>query len=206
MNYDIKNIIANFAQKGVDNTQYNPFAMLNLNENGYTKMLLSFLAYRDINGWYPVLQSFLFSFAKGRDKMIHYKRPSNVELQFSPCLDTDLIDGLITFEAGGKKHAVIIENKIFDAPDQPGQVRRYINLVKKHKDVALDFIGIYTVEDVLDARWTKKGGETFYGYKNHAKVCRKTKLIMGYDTTSASVHDSKRGAELVDSNDPPKNS
>ena len=53
----------------------------------------------------------------------------------------------------------------------------------------------------IDARWTKKGGETFYGYKDHAKVCRKTKLIMGYDTTSASVHDSKCGAELVDSND-----
>ena len=114
MNYDIKNIIATFEQKGVDNTHNNPFAMLNLNENGHTKMLLSFLAYRDINGRYPVLQSFLSSFAKGRDKMIHYKRPSNVELQFSPCLDTDHIDGLITFEAGGKKHAVIIENKIFD--------------------------------------------------------------------------------------------
>ena len=145
MNYDIKNIIATFAQKGVDNTQYNPFAMLNLNENGHTKMLLSFLAYRDINGRYPVLQSFLSSFAKGRDKMIHYKRPSNVELQFSPCLDTDHIDGLITFEAGSKKHAVIIENKIFDAPDQPGQVRRYINLVKKHKDVALDNIWVFYI-------------------------------------------------------------
>ena len=145
MNYDIKNIIANFAQKGVDNKQYNPFAMLNLNENDHTKMLLSFLAYRDINGQYPVLQSFLSSFAKGRDKMIHYKRPSNVELQFSTCLDNDRIDGLITFEAGGKKHAVIIENKIFDAPDQPGQVRRYINLVKKHKDVALDNIWVFYI-------------------------------------------------------------
>jgi hypothetical protein len=39
MNYDIKNIIANFAQKGVDNTQYNPFAMLNLNENGRSEWL-----------------------------------------------------------------------------------------------------------------------------------------------------------------------
>lgn len=53
----------------------------------------------------------------------------------------------------------------------------------------------------IDARWTKKGGETFYGYKDHAKVCRKTKLIVGYDTTPASVHDSQRGAELVDCND-----
>lgn len=53
----------------------------------------------------------------------------------------------------------------------------------------------------IDACWTKKGEDTFYDYKNHAKVCRKPKLITGYDTTSVSVHDSKRGAELVDSHD-----
>lgn len=58
---------------------------------------------------------------------------------------------------------------------------------KSHKDV--------------DARWTKKRNETFFGYKNHAKVCVKTKLITGYDTTDASVHDSKRASELVDDND-----
>lgn len=53
----------------------------------------------------------------------------------------------------------------------------------------------------IDARWTKKRRDTFYVYKNHAKVCRKTQLITGYDTTSVSVHDSKRGAELVNDND-----
>lgn len=53
----------------------------------------------------------------------------------------------------------------------------------------------------IDARWTKKRDETFFGYKNHAKVCVKTKLITGYDTTDASVHDSKRASELIDSND-----
>ena len=58
---------------------------------------------------------------------------------------------------------------------------------KRHKDT--------------DARWTKKRDETFYGYKNHAKVCVKTKLITGYDTTDASVHDSRRASELVDDND-----
>lgn len=58
---------------------------------------------------------------------------------------------------------------------------------KSHKDV--------------DARWTKKREETFFGYKNHAKVCAKTKLITGYDTTDASVHDSKRASELIGPND-----
>lgn len=53
----------------------------------------------------------------------------------------------------------------------------------------------------IDARWTKKRGETFFGYKNHAKVCRKTKLIRGYDTTAANVHDSQRCASLVNEQD-----
>lgn len=53
----------------------------------------------------------------------------------------------------------------------------------------------------IDARWTKKRGETFFGYKDHTKVCVKTKLITGYDTTDASVHDSRRASELIDYND-----
>jgi hypothetical protein len=34
---------------------------------------------------------------------------------------------------------------------------------KKHKDI--------------DARWTKKNDETFFGYKNHAKADTKSKII-----------------------------
>ena len=52
-----------------------------------------------------------------------------------------------------------------------------------------------------DARWAKKRGESFFGYKNHAKVCRKTKLIHSYDTTPANVHDSQRCASLIDESD-----
>ncbi len=43
----------------------------------------------------------------------------------------------------------------------------------------------------VDDRWTKKGGDTFYGYKNHAKVDTKSKLIDYYVVTDASVHDSQ---------------
>lgn len=43
----------------------------------------------------------------------------------------------------------------------------------------------------IDARWTEKNGETFYGYKNHAKVDTKSKFINGYVVTDASVHDSQ---------------
>lgn len=43
----------------------------------------------------------------------------------------------------------------------------------------------------IDARWTKKNGETFYGYKNHVKVDAKSKIIGTYYVTDASVHDSQ---------------
>jgi len=43
----------------------------------------------------------------------------------------------------------------------------------------------------IDARWTKKNNERFYGYKNHAKVDTKSKFINTFVVTSASVHDSR---------------
>ncbi|MBK3520054.1 IS5 family transposase, partial [Carboxylicivirga marina] len=58
---------------------------------------------------------------------------------------------------------------------------------KKHKDT--------------DARWTKKNGETFYGYKNHAKVDTKSKFIDKYKVTDASVHDSQALDDLLEEED-----
>ena len=45
----------------------------------------------------------------------------------------------------------------------------------------------------IEARWTKKNNATFYGYKNHVKADTKTKLIVDYLVTDASVHDSLLG-------------
>lgn len=52
----------------------------------------------------------------------------------------------------------------------------------------------------LDARWTKKNNETHYGYKNHACVDNKHKLIRDYEVTSAEVHDSQVFHELLGEN------
>ncbi|HAL65096.1 MAG: Transposase [Bacteroidetes bacterium 38_7] len=54
---------------------------------------------------------------------------------------------------------------------------------KRHKDI--------------DARWTKKNNETFYGYKNHTKVDTKSKFIDNYVVTDASVHDSQPLDDLL---------
>ena len=42
-----------------------------------------------------------------------------------------------------------------------------------------------------DARWTKKGGQNHYGYKNHINIDKDTKLIASHTCTDASVHDSQ---------------
>lgn len=43
----------------------------------------------------------------------------------------------------------------------------------------------------LEARWTKKHGKSFFGYKNHVRVDVGSKLIREWDVTPAHVHDSQ---------------
>lgn len=48
-----------------------------------------------------------------------------------------------------------------------------------------------------DARWTKKNGESIYGYKDHVNVDRDTKLITAWEDTPAQVHDSQALAAVL---------
>jgi transposase, IS5 family len=49
-----------------------------------------------------------------------------------------------------------------------------------------------------DARWTKKNGKAFFGYKNHVAIDADHKFIRSYEVTDASVHDSQVFTELLD--------
>ena len=53
----------------------------------------------------------------------------------------------------------------------------------------------------IDAKWTKKNNETFYGYKDHVKTDKKSKLIDKYKVTDASVHDSQPLDDLLEEKD-----
>lgn len=66
-------------------------------------------------------------------------------------------------------------------------VKKHKRNKKRHKDI--------------DARWTQKGGVDYYGYKAHAKVDKKTKLIKKHLTTPANVHDSQMIGQLLDETD-----
>jgi len=52
-----------------------------------------------------------------------------------------------------------------------------------------------------DARWTKKNNVSYYGYKNHVKVDATSKVIVKYELTDASVHDSQALETLLEDQD-----
>ena len=49
-----------------------------------------------------------------------------------------------------------------------------------------------------DARWTKKHGKNFYGYKNHVNADATHNLIRDFEVTDATVHDSRVLDDLLD--------
>ena len=53
----------------------------------------------------------------------------------------------------------------------------------------------------IDARWTQKGGERHFGYKNNVKIDKESKLIDKYTATGANVHDSQVVDDLVEEED-----
>jgi transposase, IS5 family len=49
-----------------------------------------------------------------------------------------------------------------------------------------------------DARWTKKHGQSHYGYKNHISIDRRHKIVRRYTVSTASVHDSQKLGDVLD--------
>ena len=49
----------------------------------------------------------------------------------------------------------------------------------------------------LDARWTKKNEQSYYGFKNHVRTDAESVIITDYVVTDAAVHDSQVLGELI---------
>ena len=49
-----------------------------------------------------------------------------------------------------------------------------------------------------DARWTKKHERSYFGYKNHIGVDRRHKFVRRYVVSDASVHDSQKFEDVLD--------
>ena len=86
--------------------------------------------------------------------------------------------------------------QIIDAPFVPVPIQRNgheNNALIKADAVPIDWgkNKAKLAQKDMDARWTKKGGQNHYGYKNHINIDKATKLIAASACTDASVHDSQ---------------
>lgn len=90
----------------------------------------------------------------------------------------------------------IVDATFVEVPRQRN--RREENDAIKKGSVPADWSDKKIAHKDVDARWTKKNDVTFFGYKNHANVDRKHKLIRRYRVTDASVHDSQELDNVLD--------
>jgi IS5 family transposase len=99
------------------------------------------------------------------------------------------------FKASGGQ---IIDATFVEVPRQRNS--RGDNEKVKNGEVPEDWSDKKKAHKDTDARWTKKNSTAFYGYKNHANVDNKHKIIRKYKVTDASVHDSQELDSVLDPN------
>lgn len=127
-----------------------------VNENSHTKFLVKLLGYRE-NGRYPVLESFL--------KLLKlHRNVCTPQLSYG----YGYIDGRIEDREGN--YAVILENKIYGAGDQPQQLERYIE--------TLEACG-YACEQIYVVYLTLDGGKTVSEESLTGKARRKLGIRSG---------------------------
>src|ERR1035441_9054164 len=97
------------------------------------------------------------------------------------------------FQASGGQ---IVDATFVEVPRQRN--RREENETIQNGEVPAAWSDQKTAHKDTDARWAKKHTTAYYGYKNHANVDRKHKLIRRYKTTDASVHDSQELDSILD--------
>src|SRR5215207_4123134 len=93
----------------------------------------------------------------------------------------------------------IVDASIVSAPVQRNS--RAENKAIKDGDPPVAWKPNKTAQKDVDARWTKKHGKSYFGYKNHVNIDRKHKLMRRYTVTDAAVHDSQTLDALLDPHD-----
>ena len=116
-----------------------------------------------------------------------------LERLFAAYRDQLLAAGLITREGS------LVDASFVTVPKQRNT--REENERLKQGEVPSDWSREKRAHKDRDARWTRKGPDTFFGYKNHVKVDRRSKLIVAFKVTPASANDGAQLPELVDPSD-----
>ena len=90
----------------------------------------------------------------------------------------------------------IIDASIVQTPKQRN--RRDENKSIKDGNVPDDWSDNKKRQKDTEARWVKKNGKNYFGYKNHIEIDAQHKLVRKYDVTDAAIHDSNVFENLLD--------
>ncbi len=93
----------------------------------------------------------------------------------------------------------IIDASIVDAPIQRNTRQENAKIKEGHQPK--DWSPDKAKQKDTDADWTTKNGKSRFGYKNHIKVDKGSKLITNFEVTSSSVHDSQMIESLLEQTD-----
>ncbi len=99
------------------------------------------------------------------------------------------------FEA---KKGQIVDASIVSVPKQRNS-RTENEQIKAGKEIK-DWSANKRRQKDMDARWTKKNGKSYFGYKNHVCIDNKYKLVRKFGVTHAALHDSQYLENLLDDN------
>ncbi len=97
------------------------------------------------------------------------------------------------FEA---KKGQIVDASIVSVPKQRNS-RKENEQIKAGEEITEWSANKRRQKDV-DARWTKKNGKSYFGYKNHVGIDNKYKFVRRFGVTHAALHDSRYLEELLD--------
>ena len=131
-----------------------------------------------------------------RNRLIEKGLEKDLFEKFTALLETH---GLIAHE--GK----IIDASFVEAPRQRNSREKNKEIKAGKTPIEWDEQPNKKRQKDVDARWTKKNNQTYFGYKNHAKVDNTHKFIDTYTTTAASVHDSQALEDLLTEKDEGQN-
>ena len=133
---------ANLYNKEKENFPYrlNVINELHDDENAHSRILIRLLQYKD-KGEYTWLKFFINRMKDSYEGDVDIKI-SNPEIKTEHNTGDGRIDGLIWEKC---KYVIIIENKIWNAPDQENQIDKYVEYVNK-----LGYKNIYVIYLTLD--------------------------------------------------------
>ena len=113
------------------------------------------------------------------------------------CLLFDRFSEMLDASGFAAKSGLIVDGSFVEVPRQRNTKEENEQIKKGEIPASFSANPNVLSQKDCDARWTKKGDEVHYGYKDHALVDDEFKLIRGYGVTDASVHDSQPYPDLM---------